>query len=182
MEPIIPFLLTIAVFVSFALLIPGYVSVSSLRQLSLSFAEQGIVAVAMAVAVLSGGIDLSVGSVFAMANFLTLYSYLVKDVPLPLVVIGVVLFGAAMGAINGALIAYAKTRPFLTTLVTLIVLRALYNKLTAASTDALASVTSDSPVWDFLGAGAIAGIPTNMAGLLVVALCVHFFQIGRAHV
>lgn len=175
MEPIIPFLLTIVVFVSFALLIPGYVSVSSLRQLSLSFAEQGIVAVAMAVAVLSGGIDLSVGSVFAMANFLTLYSYLVKDVPLPLVVIGVVLFGAAMGAINGALIAYAKTRPFLTTLVTLIVLRALYNKLTAASTDALASVASDSPVWDFLGAGAIAGIPTNMAGLLVVALCVHFF-------
>ncbi len=175
MEPIIPFALTFVVFVGFALTIPGYSDLSSLRQLSLSFAEQAMVAVAMAVAVLSGGIDLSVGSVFAMANFLTLYGYLVKDIPLPLVVVGVVLFGAAMGALNGVLIAYGKTRPFLTTLVTLIVLRALYNKLTAATTDALASVASDSPVWDFLGAGSILGIPTNMTGLLVVAAFMHFF-------
>jgi ribose transport system permease protein len=175
MEPVIPFLLTIAVFTAFAVLIPDFATQSSLRQLSLSFAEQAMVAAAMAVTVLSGGIDLSVGSVFAMANFLTLYFYLVKDVPLPLVVVGVVLFGASVGAVNGALIAYGRTRPFLTTLVTLIVLRALYNKLTAASTDELASVAPNSPVWDFLGAGSVLGVPTNMAALLVVAICTHFF-------
>ena len=173
MEPVIPFALTIAVFLTFAVSIPGYASLGSLRQLALSFSEQAIVAAAMAVAVLSGGIDLSVGSVFAMANFLTLYAYLVLDLPLPLVVLGVVVFGAAMGAVNGALIAYGKTRPFLTTLVTLIVLRALYNKLTAAHTDQLASVASDSPVWDFLGAGSIFGVPTNMTALLVVAVATH---------
>jgi len=173
MEPVIPFALMIAVFLTFALSIPGYASVGSLRQLALSFSEQAIVAAAMAVAVLSGGIDLSVGSVFAMANFLTLYAYLALDLPLPLVVLGVVVFGAAMGAVNGALIAYGRTRPFLTTLVTLIVLRALYNKLTAAHTDQLASVASDSPVWDFLGAGSIFGLPTNMTALLVVAIATH---------
>lgn len=175
MEPVIPFTLTILVFVSFALLIPGFASASSLRQLSLSFAEQAMVAGAMAIAVLSGGIDLSVGAIFAMANFLTLYVYLVKDVPLPLVIALVVIFGAAVGAINGGLIAYGRTRPFLTTLVTLIVLRALYNKLTAAATDELASVAPDSPAWDFLGAGSVLGVPTNMAALIVVAVCAHFF-------
>ena len=175
MEPVIPFLLTIVVFVTFAIVIPDYASLPSLRQLALSFAEQAMVAAAMAVAVLSGGIDLSVGSIFAIANFLTLYLFLVKDVPLPLAAVGVVLFGAAVGAINGALIAYGKTRPFLTTLVTLIVLRAFYNKVTAASTDALASVSSDSAVWDFLGAGSVAGIPINMAALLVVAIGMHLF-------
>ena len=175
MEPIIPFGLTIAVFLFFAVSIPGYSGIGSLRQLSLSFAEQAMVATAMAVSVLSGGIDLSVGSVFAMSNFLALYCYLVLKLPLPLVVVVVVGFGAAMGAINGALIAYGKTRPFLTTLVTLIVLRALYNKLTAANTDELASVTSDSAVWDFLGAGSILGVPTNMTALLVVAFTAHFF-------
>ena len=132
MEPIIPFGLTIAVFLTFALSIPGYSSLGSLRQLSTSFAEQGIVAAAMAVSVLSGGIDLSVGSVFAMADFLSLYCFLVLDWPLPVMVIAVVGFGALVGAINGALIAYGRTRPFLTTLVTLIILRALYNKLTAS--------------------------------------------------
>ena len=175
MEPVIPFMLTIIVFVTFVIVIPGYASLPSLRQLALSFSEQAMVAAAMAVTVLSGGIDLSVGSIFAMANFLTLYLFLVKDVPLPLAAVGVVLFGAAVGAINGALIAYGKTRPFLTTLVTLIVLRAFYNKVTAANTDALASVSSDSAVWDFLGAGSVAGIPINMAALLVVAIGLHLF-------
>src|SRR5574337_194809 len=58
MEPIIPFTLMVVVFLTFALSIPGYGSTESLRQLSLSFAEQAMVAAAMAVAVLAGGIDL----------------------------------------------------------------------------------------------------------------------------
>jgi ribose/xylose/arabinose/galactoside ABC-type transport system permease subunit len=57
----------------------------------------------------------------------------------------------AMGAINGGMIAYGKTRPFLTTLVVLIILRGAYNKATAAFTDELASINSDSSVWDFMG-------------------------------
>ena len=61
-----------------------------------------------------------------------------------------------MGAVNGGLIAYGKTRPFLTTLVVLIIVRAAYNKLTAAFTDQLASINSDSRVWDSMGTGFIA--------------------------
>lgn len=175
MEPVIPFTLTLAVFVAFALAIPGYASLGSIRQLSLSFAEQGMVAVAMAVTVLSGGMDLSVGSVFAMSNFLTLYGFMVLDAPLGLVIFGVIAFGAAMGAVNGALIAYGKTRPFLTTMVTLIVLRGLYNKITVANAEELASAAADSDAWDFLGAGQVVGVPTNMAILLVIAICAHFF-------
>jgi len=175
MDPIIPCTLMVVVFVAFALTIPGYTSVGSLRQLSLGFAEQAMVAVAMAVAVLSGGIDLSVGSIFAVANFLTLYLYLVQDIPLPLAVVMVLAFGAMIGAINGTLIAYGKTRPFLTTLATLIMLRALYNKLIVATTDDLASVYSDSEVWDFLGAGTVLGVPANMAAVLLVAVIAHFF-------
>ena len=63
------------------------------------------------------------------------------------------LFGALMGAINGGMIAYGKTRPFLTTLVVLIILRAAYNKVTAAFTEELASINSDISVWDFMGSG-----------------------------
>ena len=63
----------------------------------------------------------------------------------------VIAFGALMGAINGGMIAYGKTRPFLTTLVVLIIVRATYNKVTAAFTDELASINSDSTVWDFMG-------------------------------
>jgi ribose transport system permease protein len=175
MEPIIPFTLTIAVFLAFAFTIPNYTSLGNLQQLMLNFAEQAMVAIAMAFAVLSGGIDLSVGSVFAMSNFLALYVYLILGLPLPVMIAAVIAFGALMGAINGGMIAYGKTRPFLTTLVVLIIVRAAYNKVTAAYTDELANIGAGSSVWDFMGSGTIFGVPTNMAALIVVAAATHFF-------
>jgi len=175
MEPIIPFTLTIAVLLVSALMIPHYTSLGNLQQLMRSFAEQGMVAIAMAFSVLSGGIDLSVGSVFAMSNFLAVYFYLILGLPLPVMIFAVIVFGALMGAINGGMIAYGKTRPFLTTLVVLIILRGAYNKATAAFTEELASINSDSSVWDFMGSGFVFGIPTNMAVLIVVAVATHFY-------
>ena len=152
MEPIIPFTLTIAVFLAFAFDDSRTTRRwAILQQLMLNFAEQGMVAVAMAFSVLSGGIDLSVGSVFAMSNFLALYFYLILGLPLPVMIVAVIVFGALMGAINGGMIAYGRTRPFLTTLVVLIIVRAAYNKVTAAFTEELASINSDSTVWDFMG-------------------------------
>lgn len=175
MEPIIPFTLTIVVFLVFASTIPNYLKASSLQELMRNFAEQGMVAVAMAFSILSGGLDLSVGAVFAMANFLAIYLYLILGLPLPVMVVLVILFGAAMGAINGGLIAYGKTRPFLTTLVVLIIVRAAYNKVTVAFTNELASIDLGSGVWDFMGSGKILGIPVNMAALIVLAVTTHFF-------
>jgi len=69
--------------------------------------------------------------------------------------------------------------PFLTTLVVLIIVRAAYNKVTAAFTEELASISSDNSVWDFMGGGTILGVPTNMAVLIVVAIATHFFLTGR---
>lgn len=174
-EPVVPFTLTIVVFMAFALTIPNYISFGNLQQLGLSFAEQGMVAAAMAIAVLSGGIDLSVGSVFAMADFLSLYLYVILGWPLPLMVCAVVLFGAAIGAINGGMIAYGKTRPFLTTLVVLIILRALYNKLMVAHAGQLAEMSPDSAVWEFIGTGSIFGIPINFVALVVIGIAMHLF-------
>ncbi len=175
MEPIIPFSLTVAVFLVFAITIPHYTSLGNSQQLMRNFAEQGMVAIAMAFSVLSGGIDLSVGSLFAMSNFLALYFYFILGLPLVVMAVIVVAFGAMMGGINGGMIAYGRTRPFLTTLVMLIIVRAAYNKLTAAYTDDLANINSDSAVWDFMGSGTIFGVPTNMAVLLLIAVTTHFF-------
>lgn len=175
MEPIIPFTLMIVVFMVFAVTVPRYMTAGSLYELMRNFSEQGIVAVAMAFSVLAGGIDLSVGAVFAMANFLTLYLYLIVGLPLPVAALLVIAFGAIIGAINGGLIAYGKTRPFLTTLVVLIIVRASYNKITVAFTNELASIDSGSDAWDFIGSGRVLGIPFNMLVLLLLAAGTHFF-------
>jgi ribose transport system permease protein len=175
MESIIPFVLLVVVFAAFLIAIPGYASVVQLQQLMRSFPEQAFVAMAMALSILSGGIDLSVGAVFAMANFVALYLLMVQEWPLPLAILGVVAWGAVVGAINGGLIAYAKTRPFLTTMVVLIIVRAAYNKVTAAFTTELASGYIDSPGWDYFGTGFVLGIPINMALLVVIGVAAHFY-------
>ncbi|MCG6203419.1 SMP-30/gluconolactonase/LRE family protein [Rhodopseudomonas sp. HC1] len=175
MEPIVPFTLLLVVFVAFIVMIPGYTSIPQLQQLMRSFPEQGFVAMAMAISILSGGLDLSVGAVFAMADFLTLYFLMILEWPLPLTIVAVMAWGALIGAINGGLIAYAKTRPFLTTMVVLIILRAAYNKITGHFAVELAGASSDSAAWDFLGGGFLFGIPINMVCLLVVGIVAHFY-------
>jgi ribose transport system permease protein len=175
MEPIVPFVLMWVMFVTFIVAIPDYASPIQLQQLMRSFPEQAFVAMAMAISILSGGIDLSVGAVFAMGDFLALYLLQVLDLPFPVVVLGVLLWGAAIGAVNGGLIAYARTRPFLTTMVVLIVVRAAYNKVTGAFETELAGASADSPAWDFLGTGTIAGIPVNMVCLIVVGIAAHLY-------
>jgi ribose transport system permease protein len=175
MEPVVPFALLIIVFATFILAIPSYASLVQLQQLMRSFPELAFVAMAMAISILSGGIDLSVGAVFAMANFLALYFLQVHDLPVSVSIAGVLVWGALIGAVNGALIAYAKTRPFLTTIVVLIIVRAAYNKVTGAYAVELASASSDSPAWDYLGTGFLFGVPINMVCLIVVGIVAHIY-------
>jgi ribose transport system permease protein len=99
----------------------------------------------------------------------------ILGLPFPVMVLGILLWGALIGAVNGGLIAYAQTRPFLTTMVVLIVVRAAYNKITGAFASDLASGSVDSSAWDFLGAGTLFGIPVNMVCLIVIGLVAHLY-------
>jgi ribose transport system permease protein len=72
MEPIVPFVLMLVIFLTFIIFIPDYKDLVQLQQLMRSFPEQAFVAMAMAISILSGGIDLSVGAVFAMGDFIAL--------------------------------------------------------------------------------------------------------------
>ncbi|MBN9887149.1 ABC transporter permease [Salipiger abyssi] len=175
MEPAVPFLLMCAIFLAFVVAIPDYGSIQQLQQLMRSFPEQALVAMAMALSILSGGIDLSVGAVFAMANFIALYLAMVLELPVSVAFAGALAWGALIGAANGGLIAYAKTRPFLTTMVVLIVVRAFYELVTVAYATDLASAYVDNAAWDFVGIGDLLGVPVNMVCLLAVAFAAHFF-------
>ncbi len=112
MEPIIPFTLMCLVYVLSLLLIPGYASLTEQQTLMRDFAEHGIVTMAMAVTIMSGGIDLSVGSIFALACFLAIYLHLILGLSFLVVMISALLLGALIGAVNGGLIAYVRRGPF----------------------------------------------------------------------
>lgn len=174
-EPVIPFFVMIGLWIGFSLAINDYASgVNALSMLRL-FAEFGFVALAMAFSLITGGIDLSVGAIFAFCNFAALYFVLVAELPVPLVILATLATGAVLGGINGFLIGVLKARPFLTTLVTLIILRATVNLLNTYYAQTFAINSTDSEAWDYIGSGTPLGIPLNAATLLVVLLVGHIF-------
>lgn len=174
-EPVVPFMVMIGLWLYFAQNIPDYASVQNTTSLMRLFAEFGFVALAMGFCLVTGGIDLSVGAIFALCNFAALFFLLVMEWSVGYVVVGTLLVGALLGSINGLLIGFLKTRPFLTTLVTLIILRASVNLLNGSYATVFAANSSDSDVWDFIGGGSVFGIPINAATLFVVLLICHIF-------
>ncbi|MCO5130211.1 MAG: SMP-30/gluconolactonase/LRE family protein [Xanthobacteraceae bacterium] len=174
-EPVIPFFVMIGLWIGFSFAINDYASsINALSMLRL-FAEFGFVALAMAFSLITGGIDLSVGAIFAFCNFAALYFVLVAELPVPLVILATLATGAVLGGINGFLIGVLKARPFLTTLVTLIILRATVNLLNTYYAQTFAINSTDSDAWDYIGSGAPLGIPLNAATLLVVLFVGHIF-------
>src|SRR6185312_3491091 len=147
-EPVIPFTVMIALLVSFAATIPNYTGLENLLSLMRLYAEFGFIALGMAFSLISGGIDLSVGAIFAVCNFEALFFLFVLGFPAWLVVIATLLTGAIVGAGNGVLIGYLKARPFLTTLVTLIILRACVNLLNERFATVFATNSVESDAWD----------------------------------
>jgi ribose transport system permease protein len=174
-EPIIPFTVMVALVIYFSLTIKDYGSLGNAVSLMRLFAEFGFIALGMAFCLISGGIDLSVGAIFALCNFAALFCLFVLGLPAWLVVLGTLLTGGVIGACNGILIGYLKARPFLTTLVTLIILRACVNLLNERFATVFATNSVESDAWDFLGEGSILGVPVNAAALIVVLLIGHVF-------
>ncbi len=83
----------------------------------------GCIALGMTLVIISGGIDLSVGPVAALAAVLSA-TMLMAGYPVPVVILSALAIGLVCGMINGALIAYAGLQPFIVTLGTLSIFRA----------------------------------------------------------
>ncbi len=105
-----------------ALLAPGYFSGENLADLFLANMPVLLIALGMNMVILTGQIDISVGSVFAVSGIVA--GVLSKaGMPVVLAGFGAVLAGAAMGAINGALVAYVRIPSIVVTLATMVALR-----------------------------------------------------------
>ncbi|HTJ03928.1 MAG TPA: ABC transporter permease, partial [Caldimonas sp.] len=160
METAIPVVVLIAVALVLSSAIPNFLSAASLADTGRQAGEIGFIVLGMALVMIVGGIDLSVGSTFALTNFCALYFMHVLKWPVAGAVVATLAFGALLGAVNGVLIGYFRLRAFLTTLITLIIYRALYDLLTADYATLIAAGFPDSTVWDFVGNGAWLGVPT----------------------
>ena len=169
----IPLLILLIVIAAFGSAIPGFFGLSSIANLLRQWGEFSLLVMALMIVMVAGGIDLSVGSTFALGNIVALALLTVGGLPWPLVVVLTMACGAAVGLVNGVLVGYLRLRAFLTTLVTLIIVRAIVDMLLLTYSVSIASTFIDSEAWYFLGEGSILSLPVSVVATLVIAITVH---------
>ena len=91
---------------------------SLLRQSSIN----GFIAFGMTCVILTGGIDLSVGSVLALTTALCA-GFITNGVPVGLAMVLALIIGTALGAVSGLLVTKGRLQPFIATLITMTVYR-----------------------------------------------------------
>lgn len=166
----IPFLVLVAVIALFGTAIPGFFNPFSLQESTRQLGEFAIVVIGLTVVMLGGGIDLSVGSIFALATFASVGSFFILGLPVWAAFLAALATGALFGAINGYLVGFLRLRAFLTTLVTFIIGRAVFDILVVQFGAAIQMSFASSDAWDFIGDGTFAGlsVPVIAAGLLAL--------------
>ena len=168
-----PALFLVLAIVLSGLLLPDFFEVASLTSSLRQLGEFGCVVVAMMVVLVGGGIDLSVGSTFALGNFVALALINVLNLPVGVALIAVLLACGTVGLINGLLVGFLGLRAFLTTLVTLILVRSIVDMLLLRFSTAITAGSTDSNVWDFVGDGSIGPVPFSLLVLLILVIGGH---------
>lgn len=175
METAVPLIVLILTIVFFSSQIDNFISIANLSDIFRQASELGFVVLGMSLVLIVGGIDLSVSSVFAICNLVVLYCINVLGLPIVAAVLITLASGAVLGAVNGVLIGYLRMRAFLTTMVTLIVFKAVHDMLNYQVAVQISSVIPDLPAWDFIGFGTFLYIPTVVWVFAAIAIFSHIF-------
>ena len=99
----------------------SFLTESNLTNLLRQMVTTGLLSLGMLVVILTGGIDLSVGSIVGFAGIMA--AGLVADLPVPVAMALAVVAGAGFGVINGVLVARFRLAPFVVTLAALTTIR-----------------------------------------------------------
>ncbi len=137
----------------FAVLAPNFLAVSNAANVARQFAVLGIIGAVQTVVIISGGIDLSVGSVLAVSNVLMAMGLAQGDIPLGLALaLGA---GLAFGLTNGVLIGMTRLPPFIVTLGMLSIARGFALTIT----DGVPIFGLPSSGFSWIGQGYLGPIP-----------------------
>jgi rhamnose transport system permease protein len=142
-------------------------------------AEVGLVALPMTFIIITGGIDLSVGSIMGLCAIILGVAWQNLGLPLELAIVVALATGALAGAVNGWFITRVGVPPLIMTLATLALYRGLAEGISQARS------VRGYPDWFFqLGQGEVFGVPTQLwllvAAILIAAVVLARTTFGRS--
>lgn len=152
----------------FSLTSQYFFSVTNFITIALQTAVVGIIAIGMTFVIITGGIDLSVGSIVAFSGVITGMA-LKTGMPMVIAIIIGLLTGTLCGLINGVLISKANLPPFISTLGLMMMGRGL---VLAITNGIPVSGLSDS--YAGISGGSVMGIPNPVIFLIILAVIFSF--------
>lgn len=169
--------LVIALMLALSTLSPHFFSTNNLLNLMDQAVVPGMVAVGATLVILTGGIDLSVGSLVGMSGIVFGLSF--PSIGFYPAVVLCLLVGAAAGCFSGLLVTRVGLAPFVATLGMMSIARSQAYVLSGAK-----SINALPPQIEALGMGTVYGLPLNFICLIVLYLIMWFFlsktKLGRS--
>jgi ribose transport system permease protein len=141
---------------------PFFLRMSNIFNVLRQFSLIGILAVGEALVIITGGIDLSVGSVVGLCGVMTAV-FARAELPTPVVFLASMAFGTAVGAVNGLLVTRLAINPFIVTLGMLSVARGAALLITGGL-----PISNESPI-TWLGGGHVGPVPVPVILMFLVA-------------
>lgn len=155
-----------------SILSPAFLSTKNILNVLKQTSVNAIIAAGMTFVILTGGIDLSVGSILAISGAFAA-SLLVGGHSIIVAVLVAILVGALVGFLNGVVIAKGKLQPFIATLATMTILRGATLVFTEGKPITLGS-NEVAMSFGKIGGGTILGIPAPVI-IMVLVFIVCFY-------
>ncbi|MDD7593124.1 MAG: ribose ABC transporter permease [Peptoniphilaceae bacterium] len=166
-----PLLVLVGLIVILSVLSPSFLTMSNLMNVLRQVSVNGMIAAGLTLVILTGGIDLSVGSILAFSGAVTAL-LLQRQMPLAVALVAGLGVGVVFGLVNGTLVTRAKVQPFIGTLVSMMFLRGATLVLTDGKPIAIPREGNEMLNW--FGRGDIFGIPVPMILTLIVFAVLYY--------
>jgi ribose transport system permease protein len=146
---------------------PQFIGAANLQNNARLIGLYGIFSIGMGIVIITAGIDLSVGSVFALQGVLLVFMLREWHWPWPLAVAAIILGTMVLGALHGFLITRVNLQPFIVTLCGLLFYRGAARFI--ANDEAKGFGTESYGMLRELATGSVGGVPMPFILLLVIA-------------
>ena len=176
-QKLLAFASLIALLVFFSVASPNFLQTSNMLAILQATSVNGVLAIAATLVIITGGIDLSVGTLMTFCAVMAGVILTNAGMSLPLGVIGAIAVGAICGTISGTLVAKMKIPPFIATLGMMLILKGL--SLIISGTKPI--YFNDTPGFSQISTGSLIGkiipsvpVPNGVLILFVLALVIGY--------
>ena len=163
------FLILVVMCAIMAAVSPAFIKITNILSTARSFSAIAVAGIGVSMIIITGGIDLSIGSVYGLAGVISAM-LVVSGVPLIPGILGGMLLGSLVGVLNGLMVVYLKLPPFIATMGTMQIARGICYIITQGYP------VNNLPVeYTVLGQGYLLGIPVPIWVMVLIAVLFAIF-------